>query len=137
MGIDKFGHDLNYYYRKMHENEYHPKPSHYELRLKFESDKINPHDNKYFLHGSETSYKILLDSTKIMNIRSHPKDVVIVLNGQEYAPEQLIGFKLKRGDELSFVGTQQKQNQKLFVEVLLKCPISFDDSHVGYGILRR
>lgn len=104
--------------------------------MEFESDQINPNDNKYFLHESETSYKILLDSAKIMNIHSHPKDVVIVLNGQEYAPEQLVGIKLKRGDELSFVGTQQK-DLKLFVEVLLKCPILFDDSDVGYDILRR
>lgn len=133
MGIDKFGRDISDYYHRKYEDEYEPRPSYYELILEFESDQVDPVTKKYYLHETETFYKILLDSAKIVNIHHHPAHVVIHINDKEYAPKELIDMVLHQDDELCFLGSNK---EKLFVELLLQCPILFDDSDVGYGIQR-
>lgn len=116
MSIDKFGHHISTYNRDDDNVGY------YKILLRFESKEIDPKTRHYKLFNDRSTWIFPIKTGSIKLISAYPEKVVILLNKERYFAEEMKNVSLSNKDEISFVGIE---NEHLFVEMLVECPIEF------------
>lgn len=119
MSIDKFGHHINSYYQRSYEDGYYT----YKMLIRFESDKIDPLTKNYILFQTEDYWEFIFEKGVIVNFHAHPSRVQFTINDQKYKMEELTNMFLQNKDKIRFCGVE---NEHLFVELLIECPIAFN-----------
>ena len=104
----------------------------YNIILRFEAKQISK-DNKYVLTMTNTThYTFPLDSGSVENVWLSSKNINISVNDLIIPMEEILHFPLKFNDRLSFIANENKETKtnSLFVELILKCPIIFQEHAV-------
>lgn len=106
----------------------------YEVILKFESDFVV--EDKFILFTGNINYFFPLEFGLIENIRffdnKNDDEIMIFINDKMFTKNELQHFPLHQNDYLSFSNFSVKNNstEKLRVEIIIKCPIKFENSLV-------
>jgi hypothetical protein len=134
MTLDKFGRHLNKMVQVASNSESETlntsRYMFYNHILTFQSNKIL--NNKYVISPDKTTYSFPLESGIIENVRINIETVFLNVNGKAHA----LGLPLKLDDEISFElkdkakNSTNKMNQNLFAEIVVKCPIKFENNSV-------
>lgn len=81
----------------------------------------------YVLENHKTSYKFSL-SGKIENLYMFPTNTKVIFNGTIIAQNDLIGKQIIINDKIAFHAENvESLKEKLYVEIVLNCPISVND----------